>query len=272
MFDYYTNGKIKSVATSLTATFKLVLDGTRIDYFPNGKRQRTTEFKKGEPIGFITNYYPNGQLYNRLKISRQYYPGFSLYYYDDIYHTYYYQHDVNMVELRDSTGKILIQDGNGHDLVFDDDFKQLVAEGNLKNNKREGEWRGPIADSGRFICVYHKDAIKSGVSYMKSGHHYTFNQIATETVFSDGVNAFDDFIKKNLQYPESAKKRKIEGRVTIGFYVEINGTLSDIKIVKGLFKSLDDEVLRVINSSPLWMPASQFGIPERMYHTVNVYF
>jgi hypothetical protein len=58
----------------------------------------------------------------------------------------------------------------------------------------------------------------------------------------------------------------------VGFYVETNGTVSDVKIIRGLFKSVDEEALRVIGLSPLWIPASQFGIPMRTQFSVDVYF
>src|ERR1700743_1196916 len=59
VYDYYFNGKTKRVATSLTATLDLVLDGVCLNYFPNGKRKTTSEYKNGRLTGTVTNYYPN---------------------------------------------------------------------------------------------------------------------------------------------------------------------------------------------------------------------
>jgi TonB family protein len=275
VFDYYFNGKIKRVATSLTNTVNVVLDGTCLNYFPNGKRKSTVQYKNGRLVGSITNYYPNGKLYNILKIEDLNYG-----YYNRFYNGYYggyfsdpvYGYKWQVVELRDSTGNLLAANGTGHVIIFDEDFKKAVVEGDLKNNKKEGEWKGPIADSGKFVCVFHKDDLKSGISYMKSGKRYTFKQVNTKAVFSDGMDSFYLFIKKNVQYPESARKHKIRGSVLVGFYVETNGTVSDVKIIRGLFKSVDEEALRVVGLSPLWIPASQFGIPMRTQFSVDVYF
>lgn len=245
----------------LSNTIRLVFDGTCIEYFPDGKRKRTSQYKGGDLFGSQTNYYPNGKLYSILKIDNPYYGFYA-----------YRGYRVQIIELRDLKGNLLASNGTGHVIIYDDDFKNVLNEGDLKNNKREGQWRGSIADSGAYICTYHKDELKSGISYMKSGNHYKFDQIDVRAVFSDGRDAFYFFLKKNLQYPEVAKKHNTKGSVLVGFYVETNGTLSDVKIVRGLLKSLDDEALRVVGLSPLWIPASTYGVPRRTYNQVSVDF
>jgi TonB family protein len=271
VYDYYLDGKPKSVGTSLTGTINLVLDGTCLNFFPNGKRKSSLQFKNGKYVGVITNYYPNGKLYNVLKISEDF-SG----YYDRYYHgpssNSNDRYKVKVMELRDSTGNLLAENGKGHIIIYDDEYKKVLEEGDLDDNKKEGLWRGLIADTGKYICVYHKDEIKSGTSYMKSGKRYSFLHFEVNPVFSDGMPAFYAFIKKNLQYLESAKKRKVMGTVTVEFDVEINGTLSDVKVGRGLMKSLDDEALRVIKLSPLWVPGSEYGMPMRMHYKVPVVF
>jgi len=267
VFEYYPNGKLKAVATSFTQSADLVLDGTYIEYFMNGTRKRTAIFKKGRFNGIDTKYYPNGKLYNIRSfkdLSDRYYLGYHL----DLMESY----KIQMLELRDSTGKLLVSNGTGHIQIFDEDFKNIVEEGDIKNYKLEGEWRGAIADSGRYICTFHNNELKSGISYMKSGHHYTFKKFEERAVFSDGDAEFFKFIKKNTEYPESARKRKVSGSVTVAFDVEINGTVSNVTVKRGVLKSLDDEAVRVIRLSPLWYPATQFGVPVLTHHSVSVDF
>jgi TonB family protein len=271
VYEYYHNGKLKRVATSLTGAINLVLDGTCIEYFLNGKRKGIAQYKNGIPVDNVTHYYPNGNLYDILKIE-----DLNSGYYDRYFHGYFtgngYNYKVQVVQLRDSVGNLLAVNGTGHVIVFDDDFKNVLEEGDLKNDKKEGEWRGLVNDSGKFVCVFHRDVLKSGTSYMKSGNRYTFKKVNVDPVFSDGVDAFYLFIKKNLQYPESAKKHKVAGTVWVGFYVEINGTVSDVNVIEGLTKSVDDEALRVISLSPLWIPGYKFGIPVRTHYRVPVSF
>lgn len=271
VFEFYPNGKPKTVALSLTQPYLLALQGTCIEYFPNGKRKRVSFYKKGILVDTVKNYYPNGKLFNILKVENQS-PWYNDVYFNSLITRNIYGYKLQIIDLRDSIGKVLVEKGNGHVLIYDDDFKKLVEEGEIKNNKKEGEWRGMIADSGKFICTFHRDELKSGISYMKSGHHYEFKQIYTPPLFGDFQDAFIYFIKKNLHYPESARKYKMTGSVGVEFYIEPNGTVSDVKINQGLLKSLDEEAIRVVSLSPLWYPATRFGVPLRTRQAVSVSF
>jgi TonB family protein len=271
VYDYYPNGKLKRIATSFTQPVNLVLDGSTIDYYPNGRKRSIAQFKHGLLSGSVTAYYPNGKLYNIVNIKNDWNNRYG-WYYNDYYPNLHLGSSVQVIEVRDSTGNVLAENGNGHVIFFDEDFKKILVEGDIKNNKKEGEWRGRIVDSGSFICNFHKDVLKSGISYFKSGHHYNFTQVGVRAVFSDGPDAWYYFIKKNLQYPESAKKHRVMGNVIVEFYVETNGTVSGVKVVDGLLKSLDDEAIRVVSLSPLWIPASEFGMPLRTRQTVTINF
>jgi protein TonB len=79
--------------------------------------------------------------------------------------------------------------------------------------------------------------------------------------FEGGIRAMQDFIRTNLEYPETARSQSIAGVIHVFFIVRSNGTLSDVKIVKGLHSDLDKEVIRVVKSMPLWRPGLQGGVP-----------
>jgi len=272
VFEYYPNGKRRSVATSFTNTSRLVLDGACLEYFPNGKRRRTSQYKNGILTGDMFNYYPDGKLYCHLKIKDA--VGYSSYgtrYYRPILSSSSY-YKIHIIELRDALGKLVASDGTGHVIIYDEDFNIIQEEGDIINDKREGEWKGRIADTANFTCTYHKDVFKKGITHTRSGKQYTFNAIEVLPVFSDGNEAFFIFLKKNAQYPESALKRNIQGGVIVEFTVEPNGTVSNPKVIKGLMKSADDEALRVVGLSPLWIPGAIYGIPIPMQTTVQVGF
>jgi len=70
---------------------------------------------------------------------------------------------------------------------------------------------------------------------------------------------FGIWVYKNINYPETAIKDSISGKVYIRFMVDSTGTVNKLKIVRGVRWDLDAEVMRVIGSSPKWVPASQRG-------------
>jgi TonB family protein len=76
-----------------------------------------------------------------------------------------------------------------------------------------------------------------------------------------GRDAFRQYLKKNLRYPETAIQNKIEGRVTVQFTVSADGQLSDFKVLKGIDSQCDAELIRLIQQGPVWSPSKQNNQP-----------
>lgn len=77
--------------------------------------------------------------------------------------------------------------------------------------------------------------------------------------FPGGSKAYNNFLLKNLKYPEQAKKMGVEGRVFIAFIVNEDGSLSDFELIRGIGSGCDEEALRVYMESPNWTPGKQKG-------------
>jgi TonB family protein len=90
--------------------------------------------------------------------------------------------------------------------------------------------------------------------------------------FPGGPIAFQNWIAKNLTYPTEAIQQNIEGKVWLQFLVNKEGEISDIKILKGVHPLLNDECIRVLSSSPLWIPAEVNGRVVKSYHRVPISF
>ncbi|MBW8049661.1 MAG: TonB family protein [Cytophagales bacterium] len=90
--------------------------------------------------------------------------------------------------------------------------------------------------------------------------------------FPGGVTKLMEFIKSNIIYPKSAKEKGIAGTVYISFVVDIDGSIRDIKVVKGINKELDKEALRVIKLMPRWNPGEQRGKAVAVKYTLQVKF
>jgi len=88
--------------------------------------------------------------------------------------------------------------------------------------------------------------------------------------FPGGMEEFYMFIGKNFKMPAEASKNKIEGKIFMGFTIEKDGSLSQIKIEKDLGKGLGDEALRVLKLSPKWIPASEKGKPVSVYYQLPI--
>lgn len=87
-----------------------------------------------------------------------------------------------------------------------------------------------------------------------------------------GMSAFMDYIKKNVRYPASAKEKGTQGRVTVQFVVDKDGSIKDPKLLRSVDKDMDAEALRLISSMPKWEPGRQKGQPVAVKYTVPVMF
>lgn len=71
------------------------------------------------------------------------------------------------------------------------------------------------------------------------------------------ANDFSRWISQHLEYPEIAKENAIKGRVILQFTIRKDGTLGDIKLLRGVDPVLDKEAMRVVGTSPRWEPGRQ---------------
>lgn len=76
---------------------------------------------------------------------------------------------------------------------------------------------------------------------------------------SGGIKTFNDYIIQHIEYPNEAYSKGISGKVFATFFVEKDGSISNVRIVKGIGGGCDEEVLRLMQNSPKWIPASHEG-------------
>ncbi len=78
-------------------------------------------------------------------------------------------------------------------------------------------------------------------------------------IFPGGMMQLMKWLTKNLKYPEAARKSKISGKVVVAFMVNTDGAVSDVKLIKTVEPSLDNEALRVVRMMPKWQPGVSGG-------------
>ena len=101
----------------------------------------------------------------------------------------------------------------------------------------------------------------------------TVYQIAEEMPeFPGGVEALMDFVGKNVKYPEEAKEKEISGRVFVSFVIEKDGSVNEVKVMRGIGGGCDEEAVRVIKGMPKWKPGIQKGKPVRVSYMMPINF
>lgn len=87
-----------------------------------------------------------------------------------------------------------------------------------------------------------------------------------------GMAGLMQYLSRNIRYPEAAKKAGTQGRVTVQFVVEKDGSISNVSALRGVEPDLDKEAMRVIREMPKWKPGMQRGELVRVRYTVPVVF
>lgn len=104
-----------------------------------------------------------------------------------------------------------------------------------------------------------------------TNEHEVFDivEVAPEPSFNQ-----KDFFVENLRYPDQARENNIQGRITVGFVVERDGSITNVKVVKGggLGHGIPEEAIRVVKAMPKWKPGMHKGKIVRTNYTIPLHF
>ncbi|WP_373825757.1 TonB family protein [Bacteroides heparinolyticus] len=90
--------------------------------------------------------------------------------------------------------------------------------------------------------------------------------------YPGGMAALMEYFKENMRYPASAKERGLQGRVTVQFVVDKDGSIKEPKVIRSIDQELDEEALRLVKSMSKWEPGRQNGEPVAVKFAVPVPF
>jgi len=113
-------------------------------------------------------------------------------------------------------------------------------------------------------------AMKS--SQASSSGEQVYNSVEKMPTFPGGDEARIDFMMKNLKYPEQAKKNGVQGKVFVTFIIDTDGSLSNVKVMRGIGAGCDEEAVRVIKLMPKWTPGLEKGKPVKVQFVLPIKF
>ena len=99
-----------------------------------------------------------------------------------------------------------------------------------------------------------------------------FDVVEQMPSFPGGPSALMEWLSNNVKYPVVAQENGVQGRVVVSFVVERAGSITDVKVVRGVDPSLDREASRVVRAMPRWIPGKQNGSAVRVKYNVPVAF
>ena len=100
-----------------------------------------------------------------------------------------------------------------------------------------------------------------------------FQLVDEKPSFQGGdANNFSKWVNQNLVYPKNAKENGVQGRVTLQFTIERDGSVTKVKVLRGIDPALDKEAIRVVSMSPKWKPGRQRDRAVPVTYTFPVIF
>jgi TonB family protein len=166
----------------------------------------------------------------------------------------------------------------------------ILIELNEEGQKKLDELKFANAETGKEFSSMHliktdKDSDGQGRSFVILEKGEQTNALAQMTVEGEvysvveetatpkeGMKAYYERLAENLKYPQQAREAKTEGKVYVQFVVNLDGSLSDFQVIKGIGNGCDEEAVRVLKASPPWNPGKQRGIPVKQRYTMPLLF
>ena len=90
-------------------------------------------------------------------------------------------------------------------------------------------------------------------------------------IYEGGDAALLKYLRENLKLPEEDKERGMQGRLVVGFVVEKDGSLTNVKVLRAVDIALDAEVLRVVKGMPKWIPGRHNGQRVRVRYLLPIH-
>ena len=141
-----------------------------------------------------------------------------------------------------------------------------------KSNKAIGSFNVEGNDEVGGEVLKAKEEIAAPEPPKHEEENKVFEIVEQMPMFPGGDAALMDYLRSNTHYPTVAAENGVQGRVVVGFVVERDGSITDVKVIRGVDPSLDKEATRVVKSMPKWNPGKQNGSAVRVKFQVPVTF
>ena len=143
------------------------------------------------------------------------------------------------------------------------------------DDQPDGEWKFYFPNGKVSAVENYEKGIKVKEAYFNEDGTTLTNKLeATRLIpaFVGGSEKLNLFLKRNVRYPADAAKNKVAGKVVVSFWVDEDGTIMNPKIEQSLTEALDNEVMKIIENMPNWLPAKQHNRPYKQMYILPVMF
>ena len=247
--DFYLSGNLQKEGIYADKD-GFVKDGIFTVYYENGYAQKEFSFVNNQHIGKLETWYENGnpKEISYYKVNEQK---------ENIY---------TVSDFWDIENKVLVANGTGNYSIDDIDTNE---SGLLEKGLKEGKWVGKSKKHKiNYTENYNQGKLINGESTDDDNITYTYDKVEEKPDIKKGINTFYEFIGKNFQVPQV---QGLKGKIFVRFYVEADGSVNDIKVIKGIGNGADEEAIRVLKmSNVLWTPGKIKGKKVRCQYQLPI--
>lgn len=252
IYEYYKSGMLKMVGTSKNKD-RLQKEGQFVYYYENGKKESTVNYIDDLQTGKQYNWYPNGQIESETEF---------------FIDTNENSPNHKIIQFWDANGNQKIIDGNGEYETKTDNYYEI---GKIENGLKQGIWQGSIKSLNlSYQETYDKGKLIQGITTDAQNIKYEYTSSSSKGGPKKGLKHFYQYLGSNFKISNDAKANNIAGTIVLSFNIEANGSVSDLKVTKGLGYGLDEEAIRIIKNYKDWIPAKNRGIGHKIQYIVPI--
>jgi TonB family protein len=251
---YYT--KSKTLKFIKTYDNEGNLHGGYVEYFENGKIKERGVYDRGWIPGPVTYYHENGKFKMTLVFTNAKKDNSDL-------------PDYQLIRYADETGKVIVVDGNGfcHCKILSDNMQV----GKVVAGQKDSTWLEYHNDSLAYEENYDAGKLIQGFRYTNS-KIISYDALEQFPIYESGAEGMARVIQRNIKYPSHLRSERIAGNVYTQFTILENGTIANLKVLKGVHPLLDDEALRVVKLLARWKPRILRGLPATSSYILPIAF
>jgi len=251
--DYLMNDQLVRIAHFEEPNL-INLQGEFICYYHSGELKSKGMYFHNERSGEWDYWYPK----NKFKMTVTYF-GSEEYQVEVINH------------LLDRDGNYLVKKGSGEYESYYLDFHKLKEKGKIKNGLKAGEWKGYYLNGKlKYREIYRKGELKKGIFYARTDAKYKYRRQEFPASPQKGFYAFQTYIDTELRRNQHLLTES--GEVVLQFRVEIDGSLTNFRVLHSLSEQTNQEAIRIIKNFGSWTPQKVRGCPRPSYVFYGIHF
>ena len=249
--ELYKSGAIRTEGYSKDKN-QFAKEGEIITYYENGNKKEINHYSNKRLVGKEEEWYENGNKKSEIEYTPEEKES---------------QNKIKILNYWNTDNSQTVIDGNGD---YEENSKDFYSKGKLKNGYKEGIWEGKdLKENFSFTEIYQDNKFISGISTDNNNQKYPYKILNLKPVPKNGIHDFYKYIAKNLKSPNI---QNLNGEVRATFWIDKDGSITDIKILKDIGYGTGEEVIRLLQSMEKWIPGIKRGIPLKMQFSLPISF